>query len=288
MRALRSPSLLRACLAVTLAVAAFLLGRLHARSEGAPTTETLAIEGTLLDGAGLPLSGLWNMTLRVFDPDSDGGTAMRTCEFPGTTVAADGRFTIPMNAGAPCVEVFRTSRQTAAELTANNGRGSTVTTARTRVHAVPYAMEADHTATATSATQAAGALESRIAALEARVTRGEATRAARVWIYDPPVGGLYYDRDSSYNVSNVERIALGRYRVTFSCPYNNYSAAALGPCETCRYSVAGIDARSVEVRVNEDAFVDGGIISRRTTAPPLLVTVLIAGTPLTSSTCTPP
>lgn len=214
MHPLRSTASLRAGLALTLAVAAFLLGRLYARSEGAPTTETLAIEGTLLDTAGLPLPGLWNMTLRVFDPDSDGGLATRTCEFPGTTVAADGRFMIPMNAGTPCVEVFRTSRQTAVELTANNGRGSTVTTARTRVHAVPYALEADRAAQASSAV---GALDTRLDNEHRAVfSRFDANRVTRAYITQR---GDSISMTYGENVASVTRLAAGNFRVNFRCPF---------------------------------------------------------------------
>ncbi len=266
-------------------VAAIAVWRVQVYATGAPTAVSLAIEGTLTDAAGRPATGLWNFTLHVFDVES-GGSARATCSLPGARVDA-GHFTLPLGSASACVSVFRDVNNTWIEMEATNGT-DTLRTVRSSVHAVPYALEADRATTAASATQAAGALESRIAALEARVTRGEATRAARVWILDPPVGGSYFDRDSAYNVSNVERIDIGRYRVTFSCPYSNYSAAASGTCESCRFSVAGIDARSVEVRVNEDAIADGGIISRRMTVPPGLVMVLIAGTPLASSTCTPP
>lgn len=272
-------------LVVVSLLAALAIWRVKVYATGAPTAVPLAIEGTLTDAAGRPATGLWNFTLYVFDVES-GGSARATCTLPGARVDA-GHFTLPLGSASVCVSVFRDMNNTWIEMEATNGT-DTVRTARSTVHAVPYALEADRATTAASATQAAGALESRIAALEARVARSEATRAARVWILDPPVGGLYYDRDSAYNVSNVERIDLGRYRITFLCPFGNYSVAASGPCETCRFSVAGIDARSVEVRVNEDAIVDGGIISRRMTVPPVLVTVLIAGTPLASSTCTPP
>ncbi len=244
MRALRTAWVVRAGLAFVVAVAAFLLGRLHARSEGAPTTETLAIEGMLLDGAGLPLPGLWNMTLRVFDPDSDGGVAMRTCDFPGTTVAADGRFVIPMNAGTPCVEVFRTSRQTSIALTANNGRSSTVTTTRTRVHAVPYAMEADRASVALSANRVAG--------------------AQHVWGWiltdeSVPVGSAPSWHGNG--VAAVTHTGPGHWRVDFTSPFRSaaYGSGALNADQSLHVSFTTTSTASIDLVVSRiSAWSDAG------------------------------
>lgn len=273
----------RSLLVAAISGAALIAGLAYVRAAGAPTTTPLAIEGTLTDTAGRPATGLWNFTTTVFDV-ATGGTARATCEQPGTRVEA-GRFTLSFAAGSPCVAVFRDVNNTWVELDATDGT-QTVHTARAQVHAVPYALEADRAQNATNAANATGALDARISNLDTRATRLERSRVARAWIYD--TAGMPFAFDALYNVSSVTRIDLGRYRVTFACPFGNYSASVIGQCETCTYSIADINTTSVEVRVNEPAVADGGLFFRRVTTAPGLVMLLVVGTPLTGSTCVPP
>lgn len=128
-------------LLVVAALVALVAGISHVRAAGAPTTVPLAIEGTLTDASGRPATGLWNFTVAIFDVPT-GGTARATCTLPGSRVD-DGRFILPLGNTSACVTVFRDVNNTWVEMEATNGT-QTVRTARATVHAVPYALEADH------------------------------------------------------------------------------------------------------------------------------------------------
>ena len=201
--------------------AALLAGLSYVRASGAPTATPLAIEGTLTDAAGRPASGLWNFSAFVFDAAS-GGTARATCALPGTTVTA-GRFTLQFAASSPCVAVFRDVNNTWVELEATDGT-QTVRTARAQVHAVPYALEADH---AMSASAAVGALDTRLDDEHRRLVRWEDNRITRANILqrDGVVSFQY-----ASNVAGVTRIGPGAVRVDFRCPFAspNYVVALTG------------------------------------------------------------
>lgn len=129
---------------------AYRVGR--ARADGVPTVSPLYYGGMLDDG-GTPVSGTRNLTVRVWDA-ATGGTAVCTTAAPGTTFSA-GRFRVALDAA--CAGAVRANPNLWAEVQVD-----TTTFPRTKLGAVPYALEAGRAA------GASGPLETRIAALEGR------------------------------------------------------------------------------------------------------------------------
>jgi len=135
-------------------VAAYRLGR--ARADGVPMVNPLYYGGMLDDG-GRPVEGTRNVTVRLWDAATAGATVCTTNA--GVTAFSGGRFRVALD-GA-CVGAVRANPELWAELQVEG-----TTFPRTKLGAVPYALEAGR------ATGAAGALEARIAAVEGRPTGG--------------------------------------------------------------------------------------------------------------------
>lgn len=130
-------------------VVAYRVGR--ARADGVPTASPLYYGGVLDDG-GRPVEGMRNVTIRLWDMAS-GGTAACTTVTPNTPFSA-GRFRIELDAA--CTGAVRANPNLWAEVLVDS-----TTFARTKLGAVPYALEAGRAA------GASGALEARITAVEA-------------------------------------------------------------------------------------------------------------------------
>lgn len=129
---------------------AYRVGR--ARADGVPTVSPLYYGGVLDDG-GTPVSGMRNVTVRVWDA-ATGGTTVCTTAAPGTTFSA-GRFRVALDAA--CAGAVRANPNLWAEVQVDS-----TTFPRSKLGAVPYALEAGRAA------GASGPLETRIAALEGR------------------------------------------------------------------------------------------------------------------------
>ncbi len=130
-------------------VVAYRVGR--ARADGAPTISPLHYGGVLEDG-GRPVEGMRNVTVRLWDM-AMGGTATCTTVAPNTPFAA-GRFRVELDAA--CTGAVRANPNLWAEVLVDS-----TTFPRQKLAAVPYALEASRAA------GASGALEARIAAVEA-------------------------------------------------------------------------------------------------------------------------
>ncbi len=137
-----------ACLVV--GVVAYRVGR--ARADGVPAVNPLYYGGVLNDG-GRPVEGARNVTVRLWDAATAGATVCSTTAV-GTTFTG-GRFRVALDAA--CVGAVRANPELWAEVQVEG-----TTFPRSKLGAVPYALEAGR------ATAAAGALEARIAAVEAR------------------------------------------------------------------------------------------------------------------------
>lgn len=130
-------------------VVAYRVGR--ARADGVPTASPLYYGGVLDDG-GRPVEGMRNVTIRLWDM-AMGGTAACTTVAPNTAFSG-GRFRIELDAA--CTGAVRANPNLWAEVLVDS-----TTFARTKLGAVPYALEAGRAA------GASGPLEARIAAVEA-------------------------------------------------------------------------------------------------------------------------
>lgn len=131
-------------------VAAYRLGK--ARADGVPAMNPLYYGGVLNDG-GRPVEGTRNVTVRLWNAATAGATVCSTMA-AGTTFTG-GRFRVALD-GA-CVGAVRANPELWAEVQVEGA-----TFPRSKLGAVPYALEAGR------ATAAAGALEARIAAVEGR------------------------------------------------------------------------------------------------------------------------
>lgn len=131
-------------------VAAYRLGR--ARADGVPTVNPLFYGGVLEDG-GRPVEGTRNVTVRLWDAATAGSAACTTSA--AGTVFSGGRFRVALDTA--CAGAVRANPNLWAEV-----QVEATTFPRSKLGAVPYALEAGR------ATGAAGALEARLATIEAR------------------------------------------------------------------------------------------------------------------------
>lgn len=136
-------------LAVAALVGAYHLGR--ARADGVPTVTPLFYGGMLEDN-GRPVEGRRDLTIRLWDAATGGATACTTAVV--NVEFAAGRFRVPLDAS--CAGAVRSNPNLWAEVQIGG-----TTFPRSKLGAVPYALEAGR------ASGAAGALETRLAALEA-------------------------------------------------------------------------------------------------------------------------
>lgn len=197
----RTSALATLGLCALVGVVAYRIGR--ARADGVPTTSPLYYGGVLDDG-GSPVEGMRNVTIRLWDM-ATGGTAACTTVAPNTPFSA-GRFRVEMDAA--CTAAVRANPDLWAEVLVDS-----TTFARTKLGAVPYALEAGRAA------GASGPLEGRIAAVEAlaqprQIEFGSAGGSASY--VGPGTGGMSQIPLSGTTMTFTPR-ATGLYRVSTSC-----------------------------------------------------------------------
>ena len=127
----------------------------RALAEGVPSTDPLFVGGMLTDG-GSPVEGPRDLTVRLY-ATAAGGSAVCTTSAAGTSVSG-GRFRIPLD--ATCATAVHADPDLWMEVQV----GTTTFPGRSKVGAVPYALECG------TASQAAGALAAELADLRSRVT----------------------------------------------------------------------------------------------------------------------
>jgi hypothetical protein len=137
-------------------VGAYELG--HVYAEGAPTTTPLYYSGFATE-SGTPIDGTRDVRIEVWRDATSTDTSMRACEtIVNNAVFIDGHFRVALE--PTCVTAMRAEPNLFVELLIEGTRIGD----RAAIGAVPYALEADH---AVSASTATGALDTRIDALEA-------------------------------------------------------------------------------------------------------------------------
>ena len=149
-------------LIATGACALGLLGgyRLHVMAEGAPTPPSLFYAGTLEDD-GAPVDGEVAITLTIHDAESGGD---QLCTAEGTTRVDAGRFRLDASA---CADALRGNPNAWVAVSFEGSDGTPrAIEGRSKIGAVPYALEADH---ALSSSSAKGALATQLEALVDRV-----------------------------------------------------------------------------------------------------------------------
>jgi hypothetical protein len=141
---------------------------LHVAAEGAPTTQPLFYAGTVSSKDGDPLDGMHAIGVSLFGAASDGAALCSTSTLQ--VPVAVGRFRVELPSGSKgCREAVANNPDTWIELTVDG-----TTFPRTKVGAVPYAIEADHSKSATAVT---GSQADSLTKLNATVTSLQATVA---------------------------------------------------------------------------------------------------------------
>jgi hypothetical protein len=139
---------------------------------GIPAANTLTYTGVLEDANGVALAGSRNIQLQLWDAASGGTIQCATSSTPVTLVG--GRFQIPL--ADACATAVKGHPDLWVEALVDGA-----SLGRTKLGAVPYALEAQQAQEAGSAI-AGGSLDQRIAKLEG-VGSG---KVAGIWYYSPP------------------------------------------------------------------------------------------------------
>ncbi len=134
----------------------------RADAEGIPATEPLSYSGELLEN-GAAVDDTRAVVLTVWSSATATDAASKKCETSSPrTAIVKGSFRVALDPA--CVTQIRTTPELWIEpVVGGKSLG------RRKIGAAPYAIEADHAATATRATDSTGALDARIAALEQKV-----------------------------------------------------------------------------------------------------------------------
>jgi hypothetical protein len=160
-------------LVVGLVVGGYSLGRVMAG--GAPTMQPLFYAGTLEEGGMLP-TGPRSITLALHDAPEAG---RQLCTSATERVPVEvGRFRVELS--PECVAALTATPDAWASLSFKDASGIPHDLpGRTKVGAVPYALEANHALAANQASTAAGALQQTLARIEARLSSLESGLTAK-------------------------------------------------------------------------------------------------------------
>lgn len=137
--------------AVVIATASATLFVVRARAAGIPDAEVLTYTGYLEDGNGAPLIGDHSIAVRFWEADT-GGDAICSAEL-ATAELVSGRFQVPLP--ATCAEAVQANPNLFVDVAVDGA-----SLGRTKLGAVPYALEAGHATAADVASAAAGDLQS--------------------------------------------------------------------------------------------------------------------------------
>jgi C1q domain len=207
------------------ALALFVGHALRVFADGAPTQQPLFYSGTL-EQDGAPAAGEFTITLTLHDAETGGDDL---CEVSSAATVEGGRFRIDASA---CAAALRAEPDAWAGVSFQGEDGvERAIEGRTKIGAVPYALEADHAMTASGANGAlASALQSlteRVDALEDRTEKSSGFSALQsdpLTITPPnpepvtvPFDNELYDFDDEYNPSSgVFKTKEGGY-YEFTC-----------------------------------------------------------------------
>lgn len=159
-----------AFLCTTAAAGGYWLGR--ARAAGVSASKALTYSGILTDTAGAPLAGTKNIQLQLWDAAADGTMQCTVGPAPLTLVGGGFQLAVPDT----CAAAVQAAPDLWAEVFVDGA-----TLGRTKLGAVPYALEAGRAA------DASGALKTRIDGLDAAAVKvaGAQTVAGAKTFSDP-------------------------------------------------------------------------------------------------------
>jgi hypothetical protein len=146
----------------------------RARAANIPATEPMVYSGALTDAAGAPLSGTRNLQLALWDQATLGASQCATAP-TSVTLGPAGTFQLPLPDA--CTAVVHARADLWLEVIVDN-----TPIGRSKLGAVPFAVEAD------TARNAAGALGTRLGAIESRLARDTGGTAQRICSGSTPIG----------------------------------------------------------------------------------------------------
>jgi len=227
--------------------AAFFAGR--ALAGGIPATGALTYSGFLQNASGDPLTGSHPIQVNFWNA-ATGGTAP-LCQTPSTSIALDaGRFSI----GLPdtCTSAVKANPNAWVEVLVDG-----VTLGRTKLGAVPYAVEAGHATSADTATTAAtanaagGALDTRLDAIEAAALNKSAFLALHTTGQSiaPGTGPIVIFNSESFDLGNEYDLSTGVFTPKTAGYYDIGCNVMFGggyqPTQPSWYFEAGIHVNGV-------------------------------------------
>jgi hypothetical protein len=194
---------------VVMCGAAFLAGRVVA--SGIPATNALTYSGTLQDGSGAPIAGSHNIQV-AFWPAATGGTTP-ACQTASTAIALDaGRFSIALPDA--CRTPVQASGDTWVEVLVDGA-----SLGRTKLGAVPYAVEANHAVNADNASAAAA------------VTCPDASAPSAYGFC------IWHDNNgTTYSQTHQQAAATCKTKGGRLCTFSEVSAAWHAGAQWCAYS----------------------------------------------------
>jgi hypothetical protein len=134
---------------------------------GIPTAGTFTYTGRLENTDGTPVSGTHPIQLNVWTSDMPSANATPVCTVPSAEITlVAGRFSLPLPSN--CVDQVKANANLWTEILVDG-----VSYGRTKLGAVPYAVEAGHATAADTATAAAGALQTTVTQVQSRLTAVE-------------------------------------------------------------------------------------------------------------------
>ena len=178
--------------------AGFLIGR--ARATGAPAAMPMTYSATLTDPSGAPLTGSKSIVLQIFDAATAGN--MQCSVGPTSVTLVAGGFSVPLVDA--CTSAVHATADLWIEVFVDGA-----SLGRTKLGAVPFALEADRAAKAT------GALDTRIASIESALisrTDTTATTPLRLCRGSTPTGNTawaVYNGSTSALSLNVDMTSCG-------------------------------------------------------------------------------
>ena len=215
-----------------------------AHAEGVPATAAFTYTGYLETPAGAPVDSAVSLIIKVWDNASTGSTVCATNAQDVTPVAGRFQITLP----DACATAVKASPNLWVELLVD---GSSL--GRTKLSAVPYALEAAHAVNATNASAATGALKTTLDGLRPKGTPSgfRAVRTAGLTQDIPTSAQTVVDFDTEEYDVNAELDLVansfspkieGYYHISCSV---YYSAPALAPAETNYRAVLGVNGSAI-------------------------------------------
>jgi hypothetical protein len=186
-----------------------------AHAAGIPTSNVLAYAGVLTDPSGAPLMGTKRIRISLYDkPTPDG--AMQCTVGPEMKTLVAGGFQSDLST---CAKAVSANPDLWIEVTIDD-----VSLGRSKLGAVPFALEAGHSTASNSASAAAGPLETRIAALEASLA--EVRSGLGVLVQTGTAGGSYAQADRMLHMGSG--IRTWSKRIAFAQPFAKVPQVILG------------------------------------------------------------